>query len=223
MRTAILVLAGVLIPSSLAAQTAASRLYLGASTAAETGARGPILGGAVPTVGALVGVRLGDAWSLEVELDRGFRITESSDEALWVSFALPGSTPEELERQGIRARFDRTQTAGPGAAVHVMWRPPKPGRVTAGLFGGLAARAYTSRVVRTPVWIGPGVSPDRPATQPADEARDMTGVGLSGGVAIFTRLTPGLTIAPEFRLTSGIITNDPYWIFRAAVRVLWGF
>ena len=227
MRTIVLAVCilAALIPSSLAAQTTGSRFYFGATTAAEAGARGPILGGAIPTVGGLIGVRLSDAWSVEIEVDRGFRITDQTDEAVWLSFAPPNSTFDEIQRQGIRARFERTQTAGPGFAAHVMWRSRAPGRVNVGIFGGVAARAYDSRVVRTTLFVPPelNLSPDRPELQPEDATRNMTGGGISGGIAIFGRVTPALTIAPELRYSTGIITNDPYHIFRVGVRVLWGF
>ncbi len=228
MRTNVLAVAilAALTARPASAQTPlASRFYFGAGASAEAGARGPLLGGAIPTVGGLIGFRFNDSWSAEIELDRGFRITDETDEAVWLSFAPPNSTLDEIERQGIRARFERTQTAGPGFAAHVLWRSREAGRVNVGLLGGIAARTYRSRVVRTPVFVPPDLNlpPDRPELQQADETRDMTGAGLSGGLVIFARLQPRLTIAPELRYTMGVITNDPYHIFRVGVRVLWAF
>jgi hypothetical protein len=214
----------ILTTAPLAAQTP-SRFYFGASTGAEGGARGPIWDGTVPSAGALVGVRVSDAWSVEVELDRGFWTTNRTSEAVWLSFAPPNSTYEEIQRLGIRARFERTQKAGPGFGAHLMWRSRDAGRVNVGLFAGVSARAFNSRVIRTTVFVPPelNLSPDRQDLQRSDETRDMTGGGPTAGLVIFVRVMPGLTVAPELRCAAGIITDDPYRVFRGGVRMLWSF
>jgi hypothetical protein len=217
--------AAMLNAAPAAAQTAASRFYVGASTVADAGARGPIPSGAVPAIGGLLGVRVSDAWAIELELSRGFRTTARTDEAVWLSFAPPGSTFEEIQRLGVRARFERTQNAGGGFAVQTMWRSRQPGRVNVGLFAGVSARTYRSRVVRTTLFVPPeaNIAPDNPNLQRSDEMRTMTGGGPGGGLVVFVRVTPALIIAPELRYTHGIITDDPYRIFRTGVRVVWGF
>lgn len=217
--------AAVLSQASLPAQTTTPRFYVGASTAAEAGTRGPIRGGTIPIAGGLIGIRINEAWSVEVEVDRGFRTTSRTDEAVWLSFAPPNSTFEEIQRLGIRARFERTQKAGPGLAAHVMWRSREAGRVNVGLFAGVSARAYDSRVVRTTLFVPLelNLSPDRPELQRSDETRNMTGGGPTGGIVIFVRLTPTLTVAPELRCSTGIITDDPYRVFRGGVRMIWSF
>lgn len=206
-------------------QTASSRFYIGASTAADAGSRGLVPGGAVSSAGGLLGVRISEAWSIEIELDRGFRTTRSTSESVWLSFAPPGSTREEIERLGIRARFDRSQTAGPGFAVNVLWRSREAGRVNVGLFGGVAARAFDSRVVRTTLFVPPeaNLPSNHPDRLPSDDTRNMTGGGPTGGLMVFIRLTRDLTLAPELRYTFGIITDDPYRVFRTGVRVMWRF
>ena len=217
--------AATILPAPLAAQTPPSRFYLGASTAADAGSRGQIPGGAVPSAGGLVGFRSTDAWSVELEIDRGFRTTSRSAEAVWVSFAPPNSSREEIERLGLRARFDRTQKAGVGFAANVLWRSREPGRINVGFFGGITARAFDSRVVRTPTFIPPEVAlpANHSYLQVSDETRNMTGGGYGGGLMILIQLTPGITVAPEFRYTHGIITDDPYRVFRGGVRIMWGF
>jgi hypothetical protein len=215
----------VVSAASAAGQTDASRFYVGASTAVDAGSRGLIPGGAVPSAGGIVGVRITDAWSLEVELERGLRTTGRTSEAVWLSFAPMNASSAEIERLGIRARFDRTQTAGAGFTAQVVWRSREPGRVNVGLFAGVAARAYDSRVVRTTLYVPPeaNLRPDSPHLQGADERRRMTGGGPSGGLLVFIRMTPRLTIVPELRYTHGLITDDPYRVFRTGVRVLWSF
>ena len=189
MRPLVLFTLGVLAvdPVSAQGQTTLPRFYIGASTGLDGGSRGNIPGGAVPSAGGLVGFRITDAWSVEVELERGFRTTGRTDEAVWISFAPPNSTLPEIERLGIRARFDRTQTAGPGFTAQAVWCSREPGRVNVGLFAGVAARAYQSRVVRTTLHVPPeaNLSADHPYVQAEDERRTITGGGPSGGLLIF--------------------------------------
>ena len=49
----------------------------------------------------------------------------------------------------------------------------------------------------------------------------MVAGGLTGGFVVLVRLTRQLTVAPEFRVTTGLITDDPYRVFRTGVRVVW--
>ncbi len=202
------------------------RIYVAATMAADGGERGNIPGGAVPSVGGLVGVRLTDAWSLEVEGERGFRTTfAGSGESTLLSFPpSPNPTRDEIEAYGIRTRNERRQTAGAGWAAHAMWRTREPGRVNVGLLAGVSSRVYTSHLVRTTTFVSPLLT--LPANyQLPDErsARRMIAGGLSGGLAIFVRATRQLTIAPEVRVTTGLITNDPYRVFRSGVRAIWNF
>ena len=114
------------------------RVYVGATTAIDAGERGNIPGGSVPSVGAVIGLTLSDAWGVEFELERGFRTTHAgSGEGVLLSFP-PTRTPtrEAIELYGIRTRDERTQTAGAGWAAHARWRSREPGRVNVGLLAG---------------------------------------------------------------------------------------
>ena len=73
MRPLVIFTLGVLAmgPVSAQGQTILPRFYIGASTGVDGGSRGNIPGGAVPSVGGLVGLRITDAWSVEVELEHG--------------------------------------------------------------------------------------------------------------------------------------------------------
>jgi hypothetical protein len=227
MRPLVLIALSVLAldPVSAQGQTAWPRFYIGASTGVDGGSRGNISGGAVPSAGALVGIRLTAAWSLDVEIEHGFRTTSRTDEAVWLSFAPPNSSRQEIERLGIRARFDRTQTAGTGFTAQAVWRSRQPGRVNVGFFIGVAARSYESRVVRTNVFVPAeaNLPPGHPNLLAADERRTMTGGGPSGGMLIFIRVTERWTIVPELRYTHGLITDDPYRVFRTGMRASFSF
>jgi len=205
---------------------AQSRLYAGVSTAADAGVRGNIPGGSVPSVGALVGVRLSEAWAVEVEVERAFRTTHAgSGEAVLLAFPpTMNPTRQEIELYGIRTRDERTQVAGGGWAAHAVWRTREPGRVNVGLLGGVASRLYTAKLVRTTTFVSPLVSLP-PGYRLPDEisSRRMIGGGLDGGIVFFVRTTRQLTLAPEIRYTYGLITDDRYSVARAGVRVLWEF
>lgn len=207
-----------------AAQTR-PRFYVGGSTAADLGWRGPVSGGAVPSAGVLFGVRVTEAWSVELEADRAFREKGRTDDAMWISFAPANSTREEIERVGIRARWVRTETAGRGGSAHVMWRSRAPGRLNAALFGGVSVRQYHSRTQRTILSVPAeaGISQDNPLLVASDSTRALVGGGLTGGLLVLVRLTSRLTVAPELRYTFGIITNDPYQVVRPGVRMMWRF
>jgi hypothetical protein len=225
MTRALLFLVPLMLAGIPAAQ-AQSRVYAGLTTAADTGNRGNIPGGAVPSIGGMIGVRLTEAWSIEVEVERGFRTTTAgSGEAVIVSFP-PTTNPtrEEIELYGIRARSDRTQTADKGWSALLGWRTREPGRVNIGFLGGVSSRVYNTRLVRTTTFVSPLVDLS-PAYRLPDEnsARRMVAGGLTGGLVVFVRVTSHLTIAPELRLTTGLITDDPYRVFRSGARIMWNF
>ena len=208
------------------AAVAQSRIYVAATTHADTGERDNIPGGAVPAVGGLIGFRLTDAWSIELEVERGFRTTTAgSGEAVLLSFP-PTSNPtrEEIERYGIRTRDERTQNAGAGWSAHAVWRTRDPGRVNVGLLGGVSSRVYTTQLVRTTTFVSPLLDlPPNYQLPDEDSRRRMVAGGFTGGLVIFLRVTSQLTVAPEFRVTRGLITDDPYLVFRAGVRATWSF
>jgi hypothetical protein len=225
MRRIALFLFAMLLVGTLNAR-AQSRLYVGATSAVDGGNRGNIPGGAIPSAGGLVGFQVTDTWSIEAEVERGFRTTTSgSGEGLWVSFP-PSQNPtrEEIELYGVRARFDRTQTARTGWSTQAVWRGREIRRVNAGFLAGVSSRAYTSRVVRTITSISPLV-PAFQTDRLSDETstRRMAGTGLTGGVLVFIRVTRQLTVAPEVRMTTGFMTNDRYTVVRSGIRAMWRF
>jgi hypothetical protein len=223
-RTALFVLS--LMLGGFSAAEAQPRLYVAATTAVDGGERGNIPGGAVPSIGGVIGMSLTDAWSVEVEIERGFMTTHNgTGEAVLFSFP-PSRSPsrEEIELYGIRTRDERTQSAGGGWAAHAVWRSHDPGRVNGGLMAGVAARAYEAELVRTTTFVSPLIDLP-PNFQLPDEhsTRRMVGWGLSGGVVIPVRITTHLALEPELRVAVGLITNDRYVVVRAGLRTTWRF
>ena len=214
----------IVVAAAVPRAEAQHRLYAGVSTAADAGTRGNIPGGAVPSVGGVFGVGLSEGWGIELELERGFRTTTAgSGESILVSFP-PTTNPtrQEIEDYGIRTRNERTQTAGAGWAVHAVWRTRTAGRVNAMLLGGVSSRVYTARLVRTTTFVSPLVPPGYRVPDETSSRR-MAGSGLDAGLGIIVSLTRQLSVAPEVRVTTGMITNDRYNVARASVRMMWGF
>ena len=228
MKTAALVCAVILMAAPVAAQTAGeSRFYAAATTGLDLGRRGDIPGGAVPSVGGLFGVRVGGGWSVEAELDRGFWTTSRSSEDFWISFPpTPSMSHAEFERYGVKARFDRSEEARTGWSVRAMWRTRHPGRVNVAFHGGLQARIYIQRVLRTTTFVSPEVeiTEDREwVLDPLRTRHAVTAGGYTGGMVILARATPALTIAPEIRATYGFAEGDPFTGFRLGLRAMWDF
>jgi hypothetical protein len=212
------------------AAPAQEALVLGTYTCGEflsdVGDRGNIPRGAVPSLGAMIGVQLNKTWGLEVEVERGFRTTTAgSGEAVIIAFPpMPNPTREEIELYGIRARSERTQTAGMGWSAHVAWRTRASGRVDVGLLAGVSSRAYTSRLIRTTTFVSPLLQlPPNYRFPDEHSVRRMIAGGPTAGVVILVRVTDHLTVAPEFRVTAGLITDDPYRVWRSGIRSIWRF
>jgi hypothetical protein len=211
---------------SAAAQS--SRMYGAGVAGVNSGDRGPVSVGTVSTIGGLLGIRLTDAWSIELELDRG-----SGDSGELVFEGLlsaqgsgPGQpSPEELERNGIFGRSVWRHTTGQGHAAQVVWKTREPGRVNGAVFGGIAWRHYDSRHAVTITSVGPGVTypAGHRATASSVTNRTRTAGGLMAGVMMPIRVAGQLTVAPELRFQTGLVGDDPYRVFHLGTRLMWGF
>ncbi len=74
--------------------------------------------------------------------------------------------------------------------------------------------------------VGPGVTypQGHPARRSFAETHALTGGGVTAGVLVPIRVTSALTLAPEFRVTMGLITDEStYKVMHTGVRVMWGF
>ena len=211
-----------------ASASAQSRVYLGGTAGANVASRGPVdVGDVVWTMGGVAGVRLGRAWSIEIEADRGFASKEriARDQG-WLRFAPPGASPDEQERLTVRATFRRTDRARDGYSVHAVWTSREPGPLNVAVYGGLSWRHLEQRVIRTVTYVpdDPAVPAGDPNLGDSDERRTITAGGYTAGVMVPIRVRDGLTIGPDFRLSLGLVTDESaYKSFTAAVRVMWGF
>ena len=91
------------------------------------------------------------------------------------------------------------------------------------LLGGVSWRTFDQFHSMTVTWVGPGVTYQRhPNLRSFAETRPLTGGGLTAGVLVPIRVAGALDIAPEFRLTLGLITDEStYKVAHTGVRVMW--
>lgn len=206
-----------------------SRGYVSGQFAANSGRRGPVDVGTFPTAGGLVGLRVSEAWSIEFEMDRGFGESgERVFEGLLLS-QVTGPGPysrEELERRGVFGRSAHSESVATGYSAHVVWKTREPGRVNVALLGGLSWRTFDRFHSMRITSVGPDVTypAGHPNVRSFAETRQTTGGGLTGGVLVPIRMARGLTLAPEFRMTLGLITDEStYKVAHTGLRLMWGF
>jgi hypothetical protein len=202
------------------------RIYAGGSAGVSGGSRGPVVTGSVFPAGVLAGLRISEAWSVEIEADRGFAAEKPrTTEGTWLSLAARGAPFEEVERLAVRARFVRSDRPGAGLSAHIVWKSREPGRLNAAFYGGVSQRRFYARTIRTITHVpdAPEVPVGSPGIRDADETRRITGGGLTGGAMVLIDLGGAITLAPEFRFTAGLITDEStYKNAQLSLRLMWG-
>lgn len=211
------------------ASAQSTRVYVSGQFASNSGSRGPVMVGTFPTAGGLIGLRIFDAWSVEFEIDRGFGESDErvSDGLLLSQLDGPGPySREELEYYGVFARSAWRATVGRGYSAQIVWKSREPGRVNVGLLGGLSWRRFERFHSTEITGLGPGVTypPGHRAITSSVERWTTTGGGLTAGILVPIHVVRGLMVAPEVRLTAGVITDESnYKALHTGVRVMWGF
>lgn len=221
-RTAHCVVFLLLIASPTFAQPS---LYGGGTVAVDAGSRGPIDIGTLPAAGGFVGWRFVDTWSVEFHVNQGLKTAEGRTfEGLL--YAQTGGTPGDRERFGIFGRSTREYRAEEELAVLFVWQPRYTGRVGAAITMGIARRRFETHHVIRITGVGPDVTypPDHPLLQGLDETSNTVGGGAAGGFMFPVKVGSGLSLAPEFRVTLGFITDEStYKQFYSGLRVMWGY
>jgi hypothetical protein len=187
--------------------TAQSRVYAGATVAADTADRGSMALRSVPIAGGIIGVRLTERWSLEGHLDRGF------------------AEGDPHGRIGFFGTDTLEDSAREGFAVLAIWNARPRARVGFAVSMGLAERRF--RTTRT-------VGIDRPVNLPPNDPllQGETGTtrvaGPTGGILLPISLGGGWSVVPEVRIglhftSEGIYGDGVYAPIYAGVRLMWGF
>lgn len=224
MRTAlatVLVLAAVVSP---AAAQVDSRWYAGGA-AGTSRIEADDVKGSSPTAGAVIGLRLTPGFSVEADVSRGFRRVSRTYEGTSISFAGPAATRAEIERQAVHRRFHNEWSPVVNVAALAVWSATASSRVRPAVFAGITVARY-DEVYSSIVTALPEVVPiaaDHPNLLPQRQSITRTRGGLTGGFMIPVTIAGALSVAPEIRYTYGSIGDEKHNVFRAGVRVLWGF
>lgn len=180
---------------------AQSPFYAGVNIATERGTPGTFDVRSFPTLGGFVGVRVHDAWSFELHVDRGFG--ESA----------------ERPRNDIFGESVVVDRPGWLRAVLVTWAPLRGGRVGLAVTAGISGRALSTERV--------SITHPRPDAPFPPELGPVTKDGSGGwtaGLVVPITLGDAWSIAPEIRGNFGFTgEHGLYTTASAGVRMMWGF
>jgi hypothetical protein len=209
----------LLLSIAAAPAAAQSSFYSGGSVAADGLDRmGHTQLGATPAVGGFLGWRFADSWSAELHLDRAFGKSNpwKFEELLYT---------EQTLRSEIYGRTVLVESVGAGFSVLAVWKSPPSGRVRAAVTMGLSMRRFERERTTTISRVGPDVTlpPEHPLRQGRNETSQFTSRGLTGGLFVPITLARGWMVAPEVRLTRGLVDRNIFGQMYAGGRVLWGF
>lgn len=201
-----------------------SRWYAGGTAGASRIMADEVKGGS-PTAGAVIGLRLTPAFSIEADVSRGFRKVTRTYEGTFISFAAPGASREEIERQAVHRRFHTEWSPAMNLAALGVLRSASRSRVRPAVYAGVTLARY-DEVYSSVVTALPDVVPiaaDHPNLLPQRQSISRTRGGLTGGFMVPITIAGALSVAPEVRYTYGSIGDEKHNMLRAGVRVLWGF
>jgi hypothetical protein len=173
--------------------------------------------------GFLGGVALSRIVDVAVEWTRPASAFTESSTAIGVSFAPPGSSREEIERQGVLIRYDRRREVASNISAFVILHPPRNRRVTPGVLIGVTNQHARNSTTYTPVTIPPGVDPQHPAVRAQKESAVRNLGGPTFGANLDIAITPRLSIVPEVRYDYGSIGDEINNVLRSGVGVFWRF
>ena len=209
----------LLLLLAAAPAAAQSSFYSGGSVAADgLDSKGHMQVGATPAAGGFLGWRFADSWSAELHLDRAF-----GKSSPWRFEELLHT--EQTLRSEIYGRTVLVDSAGAGFSVLAVWKSPPSGRVRAAVTMGLSMRRFERQRTTTISRVGPDVTlpAEHPLRQGRNETSEITSRGLTGGLFIPITLGRGWTVAPEVRLTRGLVDRTIFSQLYVGARVLWGF
>lgn len=201
-----------------------SRWYAGGAFAASRIAADEVRGTS-PTAGGVFGFRITPAFSVEADITRGLGKVTRTYEGTSISFAGPGASREEIERQAVHRRWRNEWSPTTNLSALTVWRSTGPSRVSAAAYVGLTfaryREEYSSEVTALPAVVP--LPANHPSLLPQRQVINRMRGGLTGGFMVPITIVGRLSVAPEFRYIYGSIGDEKHNVFRTGVRVLWGF
>lgn len=224
MRTALATILVLSVGVGTAAARGNSRWYAGGTAGASRIMADEVKGGS-PSAGAVIGLRLTPAFSVEADVSRGLRKVTRTYEGTFISFAERGASREEIERQAVHRRWHNEWSPTMNLAALAVWRSTSPSRVHPAVYAGVTVARY-DEVYSSVVTALPDVVPiaaDHANLLPQRQSINRTRGGLTGGFMVPITITGALSVAPELRYTYGSIGDEKHNVLRAGLRILLGF
>lgn len=225
-RTAVAACAGIglIVVAAPAFAQDAQPAYVGASLGGFR-VSADAVDGSSPAGGVVAGIGVTPWLDLEVDVVRPSRpVTRTyGGDALSLSFAEAGASPEEIERMGVWLRYDVRRDVSVSIGGAAIFHPPATGRVTPGFVIGVTNQRVRERRDYTPVRIGPGLDPNHPHAGPRAETGTRMLGALTIGANVAIRITRHVAIVPDLRYDYGSIGDEINNAWRSSVRVVWRF
>jgi hypothetical protein len=211
----------VCAPKPVHAQTA-PRFFVGGNIGTFS-VRSDDVDGQSAAGGFLGGIALSPIVDVAVEWSRPTSAFRDSYTGIGVSFAPQGSSREEIERQGVRIRYDRRRDVASNISAFVILHPPHTRRVTPGVLIGVTNQHARASTTYTPIAIPAGVDPQHPAVRAHEESSVRNLGGPTFGANLTIAVSPRLAVVPEVRYDYGSIGDEINNVLRSGVGVLWRF
>jgi hypothetical protein len=223
-RTVPVLLAGTLTIAASAALAFAQepRGYIGASVSAFR-VHADEVDGVRPAPGVGGGFALSPFVDLEMEAAWPSGEFTRSYSGVSVSFAPPGSSFDEIQRQGVVTRYDKRREVSVHVSAVAVIHPAGPRRFRPGLIAGVASQRVRDETVYTTLSLPDGVDPQHPAIPRGVEqsARNIGGPTIGGQLAI--TVSRRVRVVPDVRFDYGSIGDEINNTWRSSLRIYWVF
>jgi hypothetical protein len=176
-----------------------------------------------PAAGIVAGTAVKPWLDLEGELVVPAGDFTRSYTGIGISFAPPGSTYDEIQRRGVRIRYDKRRHVMVGASAVVLVHPSGPRRVMAAFVAGVTNHFVRDRSHNTPIAVPPGIDPNDPSVRAQEERSTRNLGGLTVGANIAIAVTPHIVVQPDLRFDYGSIGDEINNALRTSLRLLWRF
>lgn len=212
------------LPTGASAQVPASRGLVGLAVQSYA-VRADAVDGSLPAVGLSGSVALNPFLDFEAELMRPTGRVSREHTGVLFSFAEPGATREEIERQGVVVRTTHERTVASVLSFGAAFHPRRTGsRFQPRLFTGITTHFARDRALHDPVSWPPTVTLDRVfrTIQPVADGRRAIG-SLTLGAAVSIDLSQRLVLTPDVRYDYGSIGDEINNAWRVGTKLSWRY
>ena len=223
-----LILPMVLVLLGTASQSLAQtegRVSIGAGIASYHVTSDHVGSATIPTFGVAATIEVMPWFDVEAHVLGSSGTLRRERTGTSISFAPPGSSREEIERQAVLTRFVDERRIRAVLSVGTAFHPRRDRyRLLPSLFVGVTSHLVQDRSLRDPLQLPPGVTLEqvlRIVPRDEEHSRALGSITVGGGLAV--ALSRQLTLAPELRYDYGSIGDEINNAARASLLVLWRF